>query len=116
MARPRIRVGSYDVEIPDLTDVTLGEASLIEDVTGLPFSQVGQALAERRIKAVLAVALVAIKRTHPAVTLADLTGVRAVDVEAAGGEDDQEDEPGPPAGDVAEPSDPATTPASSGPQ
>ncbi|MGO1050743.1 hypothetical protein [Crossiella sp. CA198] len=80
-----------------LDDLTVGEIDTIEEVTDAPIDAVGQPGA-RKGKFLMAVALVVLRRSNPAATLADAAKVK---LDLAG-------TPDPSAGGVAEPApDPA---------
>ncbi|MGW0523050.1 hypothetical protein [Crossiella sp. NPDC003009] len=88
-----------------LDDLTVGEIDTIEEVTEAPIDAVGQPGA-RKGKFLLAVALVVLRRTNPAATLADAASVK---LNLAG-----TPTPDPSAGDVAAPvPTPAAPPAPS---
>lgn len=92
MASLQLKVGDRVVDV-DPDDFTLGEAELVEEIGGRPFMEVVDQLNRGGMRAVVAIAYVALRRADPTLTLDELRATRLTAISAP---EEGEDEAGPP--------------------
>ncbi|MCT9932453.1 hypothetical protein N5079_19820 [Planotetraspora sp. A-T 1434] len=100
---PRIVIGDESAEF-DLSRLALHEGIAIQDATGWRVTEVGDAMAKGDLKAVAALAWIALRRMGKDVTFADITeGRYPIDIMSIRIETDEEPDPTPAAGANASP-------------
>jgi hypothetical protein len=91
----KLLINGEAYEIPDMTDLNLGELKVMSELLGMPLSQAQEELPGNDPRMIAAVAYLAMHRKDPSVTSRDIAAIRLKDIDV--------EAPPPPLAKVEEP-------------